>query len=37
MNYITLPVEKIPVRYETQLVVLGGGPSGMAAAVNAAR
>ncbi len=37
MNYYTEPARRIPVVAEADVLVVGGGPAGFAAAVNAAR
>ena len=37
MNYITEKPKQTQVRFETEVLVVGGGPSGIAAAVSAAR
>ncbi|MDI6618489.1 MAG: FAD-dependent oxidoreductase [Clostridiales bacterium] len=37
MKYITEPSRKIPVKKEVDILVIGGGPAGFSAAVNAAR
>ncbi len=37
MKYIEEPSRKIPVMAETDVLVVGGGPSGLAAAMAAAR
>lgn len=37
MNFIDLPSSKVPVKYKTQLTVMGGGPAGISAAISAAR
>lgn len=37
MDYINLPVQKVPVKYRTQVLVLGGGPAGVSAAISAAK
>ena len=37
MNYIEEPKREIPVAWETQVLVLGAGPAGVAAAITAAR
>ena len=37
MKYIRFPEKNIPVAYQTELVILGGGPSGISAAVSAAK
>ncbi len=37
MKYITEPARDIPVEYNTDVLVLGGGPAGFAAAVSAGR
>lgn len=37
MNFITEPAKKIPVCYEADICVIGGGTCGVAAAVRAAK
>ena len=37
MREFTEPSRKVPVRFDTDVLVVGGGPSGVAAAVGAAR
>lgn len=37
MIHITIPEQKVPVIHKTQVLVLGAGPAGMAAAVSAAK
>ncbi|MGD9935506.1 MAG: FAD-dependent oxidoreductase, partial [Dehalococcoidia bacterium] len=36
-RFITEPERQVPVRYETQVLVVGGGSAGVAAAIAAAR
>ena len=35
MNHLLIKEQEIPIRYKSELVVIGGGPSGVAAAVSA--
>ena len=37
MNFIEEPARQIPVMAETDVLVVGGGPAGLAAALGAAR
>ncbi|WP_020618131.1 FAD-dependent oxidoreductase [Paenibacillus daejeonensis] len=37
MKTITMPAREVPVRHEVEVLVVGGGPTGIAAAVAAAR
>lgn len=37
MSWFEIPAKKIPVSHETDVVVVGGGPAGIAAAIAAAR
>jgi hypothetical protein len=37
MNFIEEPSRKLPIRHEVDVLVVGGGPSGVAAALGAAR
>lgn len=37
MTYYEEPAKRIPIRYETDVLVAGGGPAGVAAAIAAAR
>ncbi len=37
MNFITEPAKQIPVHAEVDVLVVGSGPSGLGAAVTAAR
>ncbi len=37
MNWYTEPSRKIPVKHEVEVLVVGGGPAGAAAAISAAR
>lgn len=37
MRYYTEPAKKIPVRHEVEVLVVGGGPAGVATAISAAR
>lgn len=37
MKTVTMPAQDIPVRHETEVLVVGGGPTGIAAAIAAAR
>lgn len=37
MTFISIPETQIPVKFETQVTVLGGGPAGVSAAVSAAK
>ena len=37
MTYITEPIRQIPVKADVDVLVIGGGPAGFSAAVNAAR
>ncbi|MFS0726922.1 FAD-dependent oxidoreductase [Paenibacillus sp. 1P07SE] len=37
MQTVTMPAQQVPVSYETEILVVGGGPTGIAAAVAAAR
>lgn len=37
MDFVNLPISKIPVKHKTQVLVLGGGPAGVSAATSASK
>ena len=37
MDYITIPEKQVPVKYDVDLLVCGGGVAGFGAAISAAR